>query len=167
MRRPVGVIVAAVLLGLISLLGTAISAAALGTLLFVQRPLIPRIAGVELSLYLMLAFELFCLWASVDLLRMRSWTRPAMVIVGGITFVLSGVLGAALEWARQFAAMLPPGQYTGEVQAGIMSVVTILFLIALLGAWWTVYFTRGHVKAAFSSARRAQEEGAGSERAAS
>jgi hypothetical protein len=157
MRRPVGVILAAVILGLIALLGTAIGGLALAALIFVRRPLIPRIPGVELSLYLMFGFQLFCLWTAVDLMRMRRWTRPAMVAIGGIVFVLSALAGAGLIWARQFAALLLAGPSTGEVQAGVLSAAVICFAIALAGVWWIVYFCRACVKTAFRGAGFSQQ----------
>jgi hypothetical protein len=151
MRRPAGVIMSGILLWIIALLGVAVGGLALGASVFAHRPIIPRIPAVEVCSYLMVAFCVFCFWAAVDLLRMRRWTRSAMVPIGGIVFVCSSLAGAGLIWARQFAALLPSGPYSGEVQTGILTAVAICFLIALLGVWWMIYFCLARVRAAFGA----------------
>ncbi len=157
MRKPVGVIFAAVILGLIALLGTAVAGLALGVTLYSHRPLIPRIPAVEAGMYLMAGFCLFCLWTAIHLIRMRRWTRPAMVVVGGVVFVFSTLAGGGLMWVRQsgwvdlIASMAPPGPYSGAVQAAVAGAAVASFLIAVAGVWWMVYFCRGRVKAAFSA----------------
>lgn len=167
MRRPVGLILAAVLLGLIAMLGLLTEGLVLSVSIFAHRPLIPKIPAVEISVYLMIGFDLFCLWTAINLLRMRGWTRRAMVAIGCVVFVLSAVAGAGLLWARQFAALLPPGPYSGDVQIGVVCAATVCFLIALAGVWWTIYFCRARVRVLFESAalsRQPHEAGSGAAR---
>jgi hypothetical protein len=157
MRKPVGVMLAAVTLGLIALLGAAIAGLALGVTLYSHRPLIPRIPAVEAGMYLMAGFCLFCLWTAIGLIRMRRWTRPAMVVVGGVIFVFSTLAGGGLMWVRQsgwvdlIASMAPPGPYSAGVRAAVLGAAVTSFLVALAGVWWMVYFCRERVKGAFSA----------------
>ena len=152
MRRPVGLILAAVLLGLIAIVGLLMEGLVLSVSIFAHRPLIPKIPAVEIAVYLMIGFHLFCLWTAINLVRMRRWARPAMVAIGFVVFVTSGMAGAGLFWARQFAALVPPGPYSADVQTGIICAVTISFLLALAGVWWMIYFCRARVRGIFESA---------------
>ncbi len=149
MRRPVGVIIAGILLGILAVLGTAVGALALGVSVYAHRPVVPKIPGVELCFYLVIVFCLFCLCTVVGLFGLRRWARAAMVPIGAIVCVCSALAGAGLIWARQFTVLLPPGPYSGEVQTAILCAVALCFLIALIGVWWIIYFCRARVKAAF------------------
>lgn len=163
MRRPVGLILAAVLLGLIAILGLLTEGLALSVSIFAHRPLIPKIPAVEITLYLLIAFHAFCLGTAIALPGMRRWTRPAMVAIGCLVCVLSAMAGAGLLWARQFAVLLPPGPYSGDVQIAVVGAATVCFLVAAAGVWWVIYFSRARIRNLFASASLSrQARGAGS-----
>lgn len=153
MRKPAGLVISGILLGLLALAGIALGASALSISAIVHRPLLPKIPGVRPGLWLILSFCLLCLWTVADLFRMRRWTRPAMVVIGLVVCVFSALAGVGLLWMRDFAVMLASvllqGNYLGAVQAAIIGVAAVYFLIAVAGLWWAVYFSRARVRAAF------------------
>lgn len=161
MRKPVGVVISGVVLAVLALGGLAVSVFALSISSIVQRPLLPKIPGVRPGLWLLLAFSLLCLWTVLDLLRMRRWTRPAMVGIGLVVCLCSAVGGAALLWLRDYAIMIASvllqGNHLGQVQAAVMGLAAFYFLIALVGLIWMVVFSRARMRAAFDGYQRLPE----------
>lgn len=147
MRRPVGVTLSAILLALLSLLGIACAALALSLPLLVHRPLIPKLPGVQPGLWAMGVFFVICLWAVVQLLRMRPRARISMVLIGFIYFVASGLSIVGLLWLRDFVGGVPPGPNAQTVQIVFWAVIAFFAAVALVGLWWLVYFLRA--RAAF------------------
>lgn len=154
MRRPPGVVIAGLLLGVLAFVGVVAGVAALSVSAIVHRPLLPKIPGVRPGLWLMVAFSLFCLWTVAGLFRMRPWTRPAMVAIGLVVLVVSSAAGAGLLWTRDFVVMiasaLSPTTVPDTVQTILYSVAGFYFLIALAGLWWSIAFSRARIKAAFA-----------------
>lgn len=156
MRKPAGIVVAAVILGLIALAGTAFGVTALSISAIVGRPVLPKIPGVRPGLYLMVAFFLLCLWTMVGLFRLRRWARPAMVVIGALIFVGYALAGGGLLWVRQLIGLLIPPAYSGSAQSAILGAVILSFVIALVGLSWTIYFNRARVRAAFAAPKPAE-----------
>jgi hypothetical protein len=155
MRRPAGVIVAAIVLGLIALLG--IFCAMLGLLfaVFVHNPILNSVFRpiVILSDGLMLCFFLYCAWTVVDLFRLRNWARISAIVIGSLVFIVSVIAGAAMLAARPYAALVPQGPTPVNVSGILVALALFYFFFSLIGVWWIVYFSLSHVRNAFHGAR--------------
>lgn len=153
MRRPVGVIIAAVLLGIVALFGILGEALALGVAIFSHSPVIPKIPGVRAMMIsftaLELAFFVFCAWAVVALFRLRPWSRVAAIVIAGVMTFFTACGGFGMFLARHYAAMLPPGPASANVDTAIVGMALFCFLISLISIWWLIYFSLAGVRRAF------------------
>lgn len=151
MRRPVGVTAAAVILGIMALLGAGLMLLSLLFSLFVHSPLLasPLRPFVALGNALVLCFFLYCGWTVVDLFRMRRWARISAVVIGALVFLTSGVTVFGILAVRQFVPA-PPGTSPEDMMAVFMGLAAFYVLICLVGLWWVVYFNLRHVRAAFA-----------------
>ncbi len=155
MRKPAGVIVAAVILAIIALLGLFGSIVAIAATMLVHNPIVRnapevRAAGAA-AMALLLIFFAWCAWTTIGLLRMRPWARISTVIVGGIIFVFCAIGGVGLLLARGFAPAIPLGATGIQAQTLILEVAGFYFLASLIGLWWLVYFNLASVRAAFAT----------------
>lgn len=155
MRRPGGVIVAAIVLGMIALLGIFGEVLVLGVSLFVGTPGIPNFQAARAMLVAMncvaLAFFLFCGWTVVGLFRMRRWARMSILVVGGVVFCLCAVLAVGMVLLRNSAPPLASPTAV-SMHAIFLGMAVFYGLVALIGAWWLVYFNVAGVRAAFAAA---------------
>lgn len=156
MRRPAGVILAAIVMALIALVGLFASVPSLVFSIFSHSRVIPNLPGVRAALIagaaLMLAFFLFCAFTVVRLIGMRRSGRVSAVVIGAVIFFFSGLSGLGILFARQYAALLPGGPASGNVQNLLIGVAGFYFLVACIGLWWIVYFNLASVRAAFAEA---------------
>jgi hypothetical protein len=159
MRKPAGVIAAAVVMGLMALLGILGVSLSLVVFLFMHNPV--NIPGfrvmVVLGNLLVLGFFLFSGWTVVGLFRMRRWARGAAIVIGVLVCLFSGGAGAGMLAVRNLVPAMPPP--TGEPATLLSSLPLIIagiagfyFLIALIGLWWAVYFSLPTVRGAFAGA---------------
>ncbi|MGA7886433.1 MAG: hypothetical protein WCA44_11880 [Acidobacteriaceae bacterium] len=154
MRRPAGVIIAAVLLGIVALFGILGEALALGVAIFSHSPVIPKIPGVRAvmisSTAVELAFFVFCAWTVVGLFRMRPWSRIAAIVIASLFAFFSACMGVGVLLVRQYASMLPPGPASASVNTGITVMGACCFLYSAISIWWIVYFNFASVRGAFA-----------------
>jgi hypothetical protein len=160
MRKPAGVIAAAVVMGLMALLGILGVSFTLVVFLFMHNPV--NLPGfrviVVLSNVFVLAFFLFCGWTVVGLFRMRHWARGAAIVIGALVCLFSAGAGVGMLAVHNFVPAMPPPA-PGE-PASVLSIVPLViaglaafyFLVALIGLWWAIYFSLPKVRAAFSGA---------------
>lgn len=165
MRRPAGVIVAAILLGIIALFGILSEVFALGIVILSHSPVMPKIAGVRAMMIgitsLELAFFVFCAWTVVGLFRLRPWARIAAIVIAGLHAFFSTIMGFAVLLGRHYAAMLPPGPESGNVDTAMVVMALGFFLFSAISIWWLVYFNLGTVRRAFAGTKAlTYEEGA-------
>lgn len=157
MRRPVGIILAAIVLGLIALFGTLLEGTALAVSIFSHSPVIPKVPLVRAIMIgsnaMALCFFLFCIWTVVGLLRMRGWSRIAILVIGGLVLAFSSVAGAGTLFARRYADLIPQAHSAGIVQTVLVGIAVFYFLVATIGLWWLIYFNLKSVRGAFVSAR--------------
>lgn len=161
MKPPIGLILSAIVLslaGLFLLLLTALTAFAS---IFAQHQ--PSIAATpHFALYLMLTVSAFyavlAIWAIftvIGILRLRSWGRYSILIIGGGLAVI-GILAAAfsLLFSRAMPLALQAQQPTVNphlMSFVLMVVAAFYLLIAAIGVWWLVYFNLRSVREIFSN----------------
>ncbi len=154
MRRPVGVILAAVLLGIVALFGILGAALALGVSIFSHNPVIPKLPEVRAVMIgtttIELGFFLFCGWTVTGLFRLRRWARTAAIVIAGIVAFFSAMTGIGVLMAGKYAAMLPPGPAAGNVQTVLVGFAVFSFVVAAISLWWLTYFNLAGVRAAFA-----------------
>ena len=96
MRRPAGVVVAAVVLGLMALIGIFISVGSILVTLLMHNPAIPAVPGIKAMMVattaVLLGFYLLCAWTVVGLFQLRRWARYAILAIGGVEFSFSALL---------------------------------------------------------------------------
>lgn len=157
MRRPAGVIIAAILLGIVALFGILGEALALGVAIFSHSPVIPKIPGVRAMMIsftaLELAFFVFCAWTVVGLFRMRPWSRVAAIVIAGVMTFFTACGGLGMFLARHYAAMLPPGPASANVDTAMVGMALFCFLFSLISIWWIVYFSLSSTRRAFAGAQ--------------
>ena len=159
MKRPIGLILSAIVLGLIALFLLLIAAlmAFSGTFAAHQ----PAFAASRhFILYLMLAIGAFyavlTVWAIltvIGILRLRHWGRYSILIIGGglAAFNLLAVVFTILS--RLVPGLTPQQQ---AIDPHITFVVTVFMvgvnlLFAAIGIWWLIYFNLRATRELFSN----------------
>jgi hypothetical protein len=158
MRRPAGVVVAAVVLGLMALMGIFGGLVSMGVSIFMQNnPAMPAVPGMRAVMVLVtgttLCFFLFCGWTAIDLLRMRRWARYSILVIGGLEFFFCALLSGFMILIRNTAPAMP--QTTPSpigMQAMFIVIGAFYGILSLMGAWWLVYFNLAPVRSAFAGA---------------
>ena len=154
MRRPAGVVVAAVILGLMALMGIFGSLISVVVTVFAGNPAVPPVPGMRAVMIattvMMLSFSLFCAWTVVGLFQMRAWARYSILAIGGLEFLFSALMCVVMILVRNAppvtAAAPPPVSY----RAVFLVMAAFYGGLSLIGAWWLVYFNLAPVRAAFS-----------------
>jgi hypothetical protein len=104
---------------------------------------------------LLLAVGGWSIASAIGLLRLKSWARVSVMILGGLlaVFALFGLIGAGIV---SFAPLpLPPGQPAPPQQAkAIIGLVLAVFSLGELavGIWWIVFLSRRSVGEQFRGA---------------
>lgn len=159
MRKPAGVVVAAVLLGLGALFGAF--TAVLGLAFPILRPS-PELPGaVHATMISTAAMELcgfiFCLWTSIGLLRLRPWARVAAIAIAGFTCFLCLTGGIGLLFLRGNPALMPATPHPSQVMAVLTGMAVCFLLLAFIGAWWLLYFNLAPARRAFAASSAAPD----------
>lgn len=172
MKRPGGVVVNAIFLGLVSLvLLLAALVMALAATLVRNGAAAAATAGAPQVPAWMTGFELglsaFCLglaaWGIATvagLFGMRRWARYSVLIIGGGLAVL-GLISVLSTVVTMFAMPAPPTAGLDPQQAqtmksmfkAVFALVAVFYgLLTVLGVTWLVYFNRKTVREAFANA---------------
>lgn len=160
MKRPIGLILSAILLSLAALFLLLLAALMVVTGLYSNRQ--PALAaGPHFVIYFTLAFSIvyaaLAVWAIltvIGILRLRSWARYSILVIGGGLAAL-GILGVfGILVSRLMLPSLQAQQPT--VDPHILSFVFLLMaavelLIAAVGVWWLVYFNLRFVRELFAN----------------
>ena len=177
--RPIGLILAALVLGLFAL-GTLLSGAFTFVAAFIvphqalanapgaTAPPNPQLIGIMLGVIgiIELLIAAWAIFTIVGLLRLRSWARYSILIIGSL-LAFFGIASAGMlallpaimaQTATQTAAQtslqtpLPP-----HLMQGLLLTLGLFYTaIASVGVWWLVYFNRRSVKAYFLPTYAAQ-----------
>ncbi len=154
MKRPVGVVITAVLQFLGSLLVLIVAAATA----FVPRlaPKTPAQPELPTALFLALSaiylvFAVLGLATAIGIFQLKRWARYSTLIFAGFLAGI-GLLMAAIFAILPFPA--PPNETTAQLPPNFgfifkTAMVLIQLAVAALGAWWLYYFTRAKTKLRF------------------
>lgn len=155
MHRPGGVVVAAVLLGIIALFGILCTGTGLVLAIFTHNPILPNAFRpyAVFSNAIGLGFFLWCAWTVIDLFRMRVWARISAAVIGLLVTVFSIIAGIGLLFARRYAPMIPAGASSVPISSMLVYAALFYFVTAAIGLWWAIYFNLSHVRGAFGTAR--------------
>lgn len=154
--RPVGVIVAAIVLALIAAQGLLTAASSIFVAVAIHNPetsRYPVIAAFQIGFgIVVLLISVFCAWTVVGLFRLRRWARYSVIVFGGALAVFS-TLFAILFLAMSFnpAISAPNASGMPPTTMRIISLVMAGFFlfVTLIGIWWLVYFNLRHVREIF------------------
>jgi hypothetical protein len=160
MKRPVGLILSAVVLSLSALFLLLIAAIMAITGVFAghQPTFQPE---PHLLVYLMLTIGFFyaalAVWAIltvIGILRLRPWARYSILIIGGGFFVLGlfGAFGSILSrtMVPTLAAQNPAAD--PRIMFAVFLFMAIFeLLVSAIGLWWLIYFTLRPVRVLFSN----------------
>lgn len=158
---PAGMVVAAVVLGLMAFVGLVVAACSAFALFLSHHPVIPRITSVRLTVAgldtLLLALVILSAFTIVGLFRRKSWARYSMTLLGLLDFVTFGLAAACILIGRVkwgMAAMpIPnhPNLTVGDIMLGFAAFYAGL---ALVGVWWMIYFNVRSVRLVFAETKR-------------
>jgi hypothetical protein len=159
MKRPVGLILSIVVLGLAALFLLLLTAVmVLAGIHARNQPSIS--AEPHFVTYLMLAVSVFyaalSVWAIltvIGILRLRSWGRYSILIIGG-GFSVLGLLAAVftLVGRTMFSAQQPQPMIDPHMMTVVFLLLTVFYLfIAAIGIWWLVYFNLRPVRDLFAN----------------
>lgn len=158
-RVPAGVPVAAVVLALMAFLGLLFVACTAFAMLAMQSPLIPRIPTVRFWFgaldFLILALVAVSACTIVGLLRLKSWARYSMMLLGLLDFLAFAVMSVGVLIGRAqsgMTAMAIPNNPHITLGGILLAVAVLLAALALVGAWWVIYFNLKTVGLAFTEA---------------
>ena len=161
MKRPVGLILTAIVLGVVALV--QLSTAAMMTVTgFMERNRIPNAppglptVPSNFLFYFSIVFSLFmaliATWAIltlVGLLRLSNAARISVLIIGGCMAGFGG-LSALASIGAMFMHLptTPPGP--AHLQRLVFGIVGFFYaLMTATGVWWLIYFSRASVRALF------------------
>lgn len=159
MRRPVGIVIAASVLGVIGVLGLLSVAWSFAGVFLMHNQVLPKGSAVEATIggvdLFFAGALLFCVWTAVGLFRLRPWARYSIITIGVLVFAFCGIISAAMFVLRHFAPTLAgmAGAAAPSPELGIVFVAIGLFYAAsaLIGVWWVVYFSLRGVRLAFAT----------------
>ncbi len=158
MKRPVGLILSAIVLSLAALFLLLLTALMAFAGVFAGHH--PAVAASPHFLtYFMLAISAFyaalAVWAIltvIGILRLRSWARYSILVIGGGLSVL-GLLAAVFSLVGR--TMISAQKSQPAIDPHIMSVIFLFvtmfyFFLSAIGIWWLVYFNLRPVRDIFA-----------------
>jgi hypothetical protein len=160
MKRPIGLILSAIVLSLAAFFLLLMTALTVFAGIFAKHQP-PIAAAPHLVTYFVVAISAFyavlAIWAIltvIGILRLRSWGRYSILIIGGGLAVV-GILATAFSLLFSHT-MLPALQaQQSAVDPHLMTLVflfvaAIYLFIAAVGIWWLIYFNLRFIREIFS-----------------
>ncbi|MBB5316752.1 hypothetical protein [Tunturibacter empetritectus] len=166
MKRPIGLIFSAVVLSLAALFLLLISSLmAFAGISAGHQPTVP--ATPHFVTYLMIAISGFyialAIWAIltvIGILRLRSWARYSILIIGGGLAFISILAVFGLLLSRTMLPTLQTQQPAADPRITFIVFLVmgaINLLVAAVGIWWLIYFNRRAVRELFQNPVLASE----------
>jgi hypothetical protein len=167
--RPMGLVLAAIVLTLITIVGFLSAVLALFEVLYVRPQRVthyPLLEAIEIVTWIVvLLISGFCAWIVVGLFRMQKWSRISILVLGGVIAFFSffsTLLYCVLAFAPPTSFVRPPsasGVTPHMIRGMLLCMAGFSLLFMLVGVSWLVYFNLRRVRALFmTSAERTQIE---------
>lgn len=173
-RKPSGIIASAVILGFATFFLFA------GAVLFVimaiafgnHPELLPPTPGATAApaglltgifLFFALVFLAFTAWGTatiVGILRLKSWARISIMVIGGgiVLISLLSILGSLASQAMLPSMPANPNASPAMLRVGF-AVISVFYLITGgIGVWWISYFASRSTRELFNAAKRPSPE---------
>lgn len=155
---PAGVAIAAVVLGLMAFVGLLIAACSAFALFVAKSALIPRIPSVRIVAggldALVLGLVILAACTIVGLFRLKIWARYSITLLGLLDFVVFAIMAAGVLIGRVksgMAAMRIPNNPNLTLGEILLWLAAFYVALALIGAWWMIYFNVPRVCEAFAA----------------
>jgi len=156
-RRPIGLILAAVALGLMTCQGFLSAGIAIFSALVIRPPetaQYPAITAVEIGIgVIMLLISGLCAFVVVGIFRLKGWARIGILILGGLLVLFStpvAILFIAFAFTSFINTADTPGVSPAAMRFIFLGMGGVLMLVALVGIWWLVYFDLRRIRALFA-----------------
>jgi hypothetical protein len=158
MRKPAGVVAAAVVMGVMAGLGILGVSLSLVVFFFMHNPVnYPgfRVIVILFNLFV-LSFFLFSGWTVVGLFRMQPWARVAGIVIGAVVCLFSGGAAIGMLAMRNLVPAVPPpppgetASLLSSLPLIVVGIAVFYVAVALVGLWWAVYFSLPKVRGVFT-----------------
>jgi hypothetical protein len=167
MKRPIGLILSAIALSLAAFFSILTTVLMMMAGIFADKhpPFIASAPGAtpHFFLYLMLAVAVFyamlAAWATltvIGILRLRSWGRYSILIIGGGLAVLGLFAAVGTLVSHIMLPKLSAQQPTADphiLSAVFVALTFFYLLVSAVGVWWLIYFNLRAIRDLFSGAR--------------
>jgi len=164
-QRPIGLILAAIVLALMTCYGL-LAGATIAFIAFASRTpqtaKYPIVMAIELAMGgISLLISGFCAATAVGLFRIQRWARYGILILGGLLAIFSALFAIG-SIAFAFSSFLAnPPTTTSNAPPFNPAVIKTIFLgmggffliVSLIGIWWLVYFNLRRIRALFDPNR--------------
>lgn len=156
--RPVGLVLAAMSLALMTCFWLMVGGLGLFSGMFLHTPQIeqyPAIAAIQIASSLaILTICAFCVFTVVGLFRVKNWARISILILGGLLAFIS--LVSAIGYAVMAMSSLmdqPDTSGTSPIALKFifLSMSSVSLVVMLIGVWWLVYFNLRRIRALFAT----------------
>jgi hypothetical protein len=160
MKHPIGLILSAIVLSLAALFLILMTGLMASVGVFGQHQ--PGTAAApHFYTYVILAISVFyaalAIWAIltvIGILRLRSWARYSILIIGGGLAVISvfGIFGILISRATLPTVQAQQSTADPHILAIVfMVMIAISLLVAAVGIWWLIYFNLRSVRELFAN----------------
>ena len=160
MKRPVGLILSAIVLSLAALFLLLMTALmAVGAVFANRQPTVTATPHFVLYVVLVLsivyaALAVWAIFTVIGILRLRSWARYSILIIGGGLAAMGILAAIGTLLSRSVIPALQAQQLAADphIMSGVFLMLTAAYLfVAAIGVWWLVYFNRNSVRDLFRS----------------
>lgn len=153
MRRPVGVIVAGILLLLSGLCGLLLIAVQIATMLITHSANAAMVPHGELVLLIfdgfIFAISVLSAWTGIALFRMRTWARYVTLVLAALGACFTGLAMMVCLLLLNTAPPVPNLAPATEHQVFLIAAL-VYGVMMLIAVFWIVYFNLASVRQAFA-----------------
>ncbi|MGB7190162.1 MAG: hypothetical protein WBD10_08510 [Acidobacteriaceae bacterium] len=157
---PAGVVIAAVVLGLMTFAGLLIAAFSAFALFVAHSALIPRIPSVRIVAggldALILALVILAACTIVGLFRLKVWARYSITLLGLLDLLVFSLMTAGVLVGRVksgMASMSIPNNPNITLGDILLWLAGFYAALALIGVWWMIYFNTSRVRKFFAASQ--------------
>lgn len=155
MKKPIGVIIAGIILlacGLFGLLSSGLGILGMAFMPSAQMAAIPTDRIIIFATeFIFAAISVFYCWVAIDLFRMRSWARYATIVLAVLGAFVCGISAVAMTLLQNIAPPVPnlPPELLHRILLGL---AVVYFLMAAIAVFWVIYFSLKPTRLAFATA---------------